>query len=54
MLAGRLKMGDASNDDTRLRGDPRGRDGGVRKELAAAVNAPWLMRRAARQAHREH
>jgi hypothetical protein len=32
MLAGRLKIGDASNADARLRRDARGRDGGIRKK----------------------
>jgi hypothetical protein len=37
MLAGRLKMGDASHADARPRRNPRGRYGGIRQELAAAM-----------------
>jgi hypothetical protein len=37
MLAGQLKMGDASNADTRQRGDARSRDGGVREGLAGGM-----------------
>jgi hypothetical protein len=41
-LDARVRLSRVSHADPRLRGDARGRDGGVREELAAGVTAPMF------------